>query len=239
MMQRILVCGLVACLWFGVNTTSTMAEMINLQFSNFPLHYGNQDISDAASHDGGAGDVAKASPLGPLTVSVNGDVQATYPNGAVLGDLLITGVNGLADTGFSSVVAAGPVNGFGLDLLELSGEKLLSLNLDKPEVYYYSTPFGQPVFMLTGGVATINEQHLPNGITLTPGDTVTFTLNGTEFANLMTSNHVVTGFDTSTVGSVSGNGSTNGVPEPSTWALLLVFGVASLAGRFRRLRCAR
>lgn len=233
-MKRITVGILVACLWGGVMAVGTKAKMINIQLSNFPLHFENQDITDAASHAGGTGDVTKASPLGPVTISVNGTVMDTYIYGALLGDLLITGVSGIQDTGFSSVMAAGPVNGFGLDLLEPSGQKFLALYFSQPQVYYYATPFGNPVFVLTGGEATVNEQHLPNGIALTPNDKVTFTLNGTEFTHLTKdNNHHVIGFDTNTVGSISGNGT---VPEPSTWALLLIFGAASLMGCLRR-RC--
>jgi hypothetical protein len=78
----------------------------------FPLHYGNENITDAASPDGGTGDVSKASPLGPVTVSVDGEIKETYAYGALFGDLLITGVSDLPDAGFTSVKAAGPVGGF-------------------------------------------------------------------------------------------------------------------------------
>jgi hypothetical protein len=225
---------LVACLWGGAMTTVARAEMINIQLSNFPLRYENEEITDAASPVGGEGNVADASPLGPVTVSVNGVIKYTYGYGALLGDLLITGVRGLEDIGFSRVQADGPVDEFGFDLLEPSGQKFLSLNFNRPEVYYYADPLsGLPTFVLTSGVATINEQNLPNGIVLTPDDTVTFSLNGTQFTHLEKSDGFVTHFDTSAVGSISGDGT---IPEPSTLVLLGMGAAGLLAYAWRRRR---
>jgi hypothetical protein len=222
------------------------ADTIEIQFMNFPLHYGayngSQDFYDSASPSGGNGILSQATPMGTVTVSA-GTTGQTYSAGQVYGDLLISDLTNLNRTG--STAFNGDANGnappvtsgtFGFDLLTAAGP-LLNLNFNNSDIsgFYAASSSGSPYLLGMGGLVTsIPVQNLPLGLEIAT-DNTSISFSGTSFSNLVTLGGQVVGFDVNVTGTISGTSSGTLVPEPSAFALL-GFGAVSLLGYVWRRR---
>jgi hypothetical protein len=226
---------LVASLQFAC---PAQASTIDIQFVAFPIHYGtlpasaNYDFYDTASPAGGGTNLATATQMGAVTVSVDGVVQYTYSANQVYGDLLAADVGNLTKTGLTVFAGdsggAGPNNTFGFDLLTSSGS-LLSLNFNNSDIagvyraYSSGANSGKPFYVSLGGpTSSIVSQNLPLGLQI--GNDASISLSGTTFTNLTTSGSLVTSFDASVTGTITGSL----VPEPGT-IVLLGIGLLGLA----------
>jgi hypothetical protein len=222
------------------------ASTIEIDFVAFPIHYGtvggNQDFYDATSVAGGDTSLATATPMGIVTVSVDGVVENTYSANQVYGDLLVADVGSLNKLGTSyfsgDTGIAGLNNRFGFDLLTSSGS-LLSMNFNNADIsgqykaYSSGANSGKPIlFYLGGPVSSIASQNLLGGGQQI-GDDASFSLSGTNFSNVTTSTSAVTGFTVNVTGSITGTLTL--VPEPSS-IVLLSMSTLAMAGyaMFRR-----
>jgi hypothetical protein len=233
--------GTIATLAFGTLlfcVCPVQASTIDIQFVGFPIHYGTlpasaiDDFYDAASSAGRTTTLATATKMGSVVVSVDGVVQYTYSADQVYGDLFVADVGSLNKNG--STVFAGDSHGtgldnqFGFDLLTATGS-LLSLNFNQSDIagmyraYSSGANSGKPFYLSFGGaINSIVAQNLPG--TLQIGNDASISFSGTTFSNVQASGGVVTSFDATLTGSITGTQ----VPEPGTLALLSM-GVLGLA----------
>jgi hypothetical protein len=230
----------------GASVCPARADTIEIQFMNFPLHYGtyngSQDFYDSVSPSGGNGILSQATPMGTVTVST-GTTGQTYSTGQVYGDLLISDLTNLNSTG--STTFNGDANGnapptisgtFGFDLLTTAGP-LLNLNFNNSDIsgFYAASGSGSPYVLGMGGLVTtipLQNLNLPGGLVMSPEST-SISFSGTSFSNVVTSGGQVVSFDVNVTGTISGTLVTP-APEPSTIVLLGIGAISLLAYGWRR-----
>ncbi len=238
--------ALATLVWFLLLSYSAQAATIEIEFTSFPVQYGNvsayMDLYDQASPLGGGVNLATASPMGIVTVSLDDVVVGTYSAGQVYGDLLVSDVGTLNKTGATLFAgdtgSHGLNNMFGFDLLTSAGS-LLSLNFNNSDIggEYRASGSGKPIIVLFGGpISSIVSQNLPDSLQL--GSDASISLSGTNFSNVTTSGSAVTGFDVLLTGTITGSL----VPEPGTITLVgmgLLAVVAYMGYGRRRANSAR
>jgi hypothetical protein len=197
--------------------TSAQASIIKVQFTGFNFEFDGTDIFDGTGSIGGNGLIGEADQLATLDILVDG-VKQSIPADAYYADMLIKDIPTL-NTG-TEVTSGGNGPGFGLDILNSSGTKILSVTFDQLQVFYS----GYGAFVAGGGtVYDVSEQNLPGIDGFDTGQPVEIAFVGTGLSNVSQSGSVISAFEALGTGEVSGQQ----VPEPASLAML---GLASLVG---------
>jgi hypothetical protein len=214
----------VAMVWPAVPAA---ANLIEIQFTGVDLVYDGTDLYDAAGPAGRNGNPAQADPLTTMVFLQDGVPVGTTlvsTDGLFL-DVLLKNVPHIPLGGM--VLSGGNGNAFGFDVL-IQNALGLSLNVDTCSVAW----FGNRLSMAASGVATeVQSQDLPFGLSIDPGEPVSFVVSSNRLANVTTETlggtEYLTGFTAPGTGSVSGT-----LPEPATLALA-AFGATYVLARRR------
>jgi hypothetical protein len=207
------------------SASALQANTIDINFSGMDIVYDGNSIYDAGSNAGGVGNPADADPLLIVNFSENGMLVGSVASDVSL-DLFIPDVTGIPAAANTHHVLNTPGNPGFLDLLigtsPLASE-FLRLDLNEVSITYLDAA-GTVQFTFGAAVASSASQNLPFGLVALEPITVSFSAQIVP-GTLTEAGGVVTGF------MAAGTGEIRGVPEPATYGLLAIAGLAIAAWR--------
>jgi hypothetical protein len=206
---RLLAAGLLVV--FGAS--AARAELIEVQFSGLDIAY-DADLAEIS---------ADFDSLNTVTVSVDGASAGPAITEGISIDLLVPGVEDI-DVGGATVTSDA-----GGSLVLTMDSHVVDLELEEAEISYVELPTIGSVFRfaIAASGADINSASLPYGVPLGEPVSILFSTQ-INSGTLETSGDLVTAFN------ASGTGQIQGVPEPSTLALLAACGLAAGVVVWRR-----
>jgi hypothetical protein len=222
----------VAALWPVAGSQASVGLQIQITGLGFQYHQSQGgSLYDSGSILGGNGSIAEGTRVSSITFFLNGALRGTLPySEGLYADFLVSGVNDIPKEGGAvTSYAAGPRFGFDLLSSAHTPNRFLALDFNNVTVTYTRNEIDEWYLQLSFiavASSALMSQDLPFGLALDPGEPITVRISSLG-GNPTTADDgtYLTDFSTN-VG--TGNVWGSPVPEPASFAALLVLGVASL-----------
>jgi hypothetical protein len=207
--------GLMGALLVGA-LVQTQAGALKIHVTGLDLNYAGNRIFDAGSANTVRnGDPSQADSLTTMDFYENG-IWVGRLNQDIYADVYLDGVGGISSSG-GTVTSSGNSGSFGFDLFTNGTQPGwgLGLDADTVNVAYFS---GGLDIVAGGGVASgLHTQDLPFGLQYDGSKPIAFSFSSTDLAGVTSSAGVLTGFNASGTGNVTGV--KGDVPEPSEYLI--------------------